>query len=288
MCTGRQVGNRRPACYLRDRLASEDKDPGLSGVTVAGEEDGLGLALQSSKGDLRMTFLPGNGNGGIQPPEVHVRRHDKGHPLKESVPSRIRRGLVLGFQCGLGEPPAVVRHRHDLELDRAGIVAGEQMDRKLYAAVGRTVGNELGIRPWLGGFQLRQNIAVAFSGKEKRPPGVPEAGGLVGKGIQFICQGQLADIGANVMYGAEQVPQMGDGGDAGAAPGICTPVPCERREEQGWGFRKLRHCRGERIYSPLVCGQDYPGQAKPPLEDGLPVGWGDIRYRAVSINRFQE
>lgn len=99
-----------------------------------------------------MTFLPGNGNGGIQPPEVHIRRHDKGHPLKESVPSRIRRGLVLGFQCGLGEPPAVVRHRHDLELDRAGIVAGEQMDRKLYAAVGCTVGNELGVRPGLGGF----------------------------------------------------------------------------------------------------------------------------------------
>ena len=101
--------------------------------------------------------------------------------MKGIVPGGILRRLILSFQRGSGELPAVVRHGHDLELDRAGVVTGEQMDRKLHTAIGRAIGNELGIHLGFGGFQLRQNIAAAFPGKEKRPPDVPETGGLVGE-----------------------------------------------------------------------------------------------------------
>ena len=77
------------ACHLGNRLAGEDEYPGFSSVPVAREQHGVCLALQRGDGDLLESFLPGNGNGSIQTPQVHICRHDEGHPLKESVPGRI-------------------------------------------------------------------------------------------------------------------------------------------------------------------------------------------------------
>ncbi len=57
------------------------------------------------------------------------------------------------------------------------------MDRELQTAIGSAIGNQLGICPWLGGFQFCQNVAVAFSGKDKRPPGIPKADSLIYEGV---------------------------------------------------------------------------------------------------------
>ena len=118
----------------------------MTGVPVTGEQYGFCLAFQGGKGNLLDPFLPGNGNGGIQPPEIHICRHDKRDSLKEGVPGRVGRRLVLGFQRSPSEPLAVIRHRHDLELYRSGIITGEQMHRELQAAVGVAVGHQLSVR----------------------------------------------------------------------------------------------------------------------------------------------
>lgn len=165
MCTGRRVGKGRPACYLRNCLVGENEDPGLSGVPVSGKQDGLRLPCQSGEGNLRKALLTGLRNSGIDPPQIHVRRHDEGNVLKESVPGGILRRLILPFQCNPGEFLSIVRHGHDLELDRSRAIAGEQMYRELQTAIGCTVGNELGVCSRLGDLQLSQNIPIALPGK---------------------------------------------------------------------------------------------------------------------------
>ena len=256
MSAGRRVRDRRPARHLRNRFIGEDEHPGFPGVPITGEQHRLRLPLQGGNGDLRMPFLPGFFHGVIQPPQVHVRRHDERHSLKEGVPGGRKGGLILRFQRGLCEPAAVIRDRHDLELYRSRIIAGEQMYRELKAAVGGAVGNELCVCPRFRGIQLRQNITVTLPRKDKRPWNFPETGGLIGEGIQFVYQGQLADTGADIVHSAEQVTQAGNGRNAGAAPGVRPTVPCKRRKKQGRGFRQFCHCCGEGICPSPVCGQN--------------------------------
>lgn len=109
------------------------------------------------------------------------------------------------------------------------------MYRKLQAAVGIAIEDQLCI-----GFvcllQLGENICITLPSKDERPPGIPEAGGLIGEGCQFICKGQLTDAGANVVDSVESPTQIGNGGN--------TDIPhfipsCDGREKERWGLRQF-------------------------------------------------
>lgn len=139
---GRGIGNRRLACDLGDGLAGQGEYPGLAGILVAGDQDGLGLLLQGGNGDLLQAPDSGGLDGGVQAAQIHVGGDDQGLPLVDGVPGGHIQGrrLVCLLQRGPGQPGAVVGLSHDLKLHRSGIVAGQEMNRKLEALVRSPVG----------------------------------------------------------------------------------------------------------------------------------------------------
>ena len=108
------------------------------------------------------------------------------------------------------------------------------MDRELQTAIGSAIGNQLGIYFWFCCFQFRQNIAAAFSGKDKRPPGIPKAGSLIVESSQFIRQSQSADSRTDIVHSTEQVSKMSNSRNAGTAPWICAAASGNRRQKQLW------------------------------------------------------
>lgn len=77
------------------------------------------------------------------------------------------------------------------------------MHRKPKVSVGFPVRNQLGICRSRRCFQLCQNIAVAFSCENERPPTLLELCRLVIESRQFIDQGQPANTRADVMHSAD-------------------------------------------------------------------------------------
>ncbi len=225
MGSRRDVWDGRPVGDFRNGLVREGKYPCQVGVLAAGNQNRCGLLFQRGDGNLLASKLTGCVNGGVQAPQVHVRRNHKGVPLKQSVPGGDlrRRRPVLILEGGLRQPLPVVWYGHDLKLHRPGAVAGEQMDRELKALIGASVGNQLGVGLGIG-LQFGQDIPVAFPGKEEDPLCVGKPGRLVGEGGQLIRQGQLADAGTDTVDGTEQVSQMSNRRHAGAAPGIGPPA----------------------------------------------------------------
>ncbi len=106
------------------------------------------------------------------------------------------------------------------------------MDRELKALIGTSVRNQFGVGLGIG-LQFGQDIPVAFPGKDKSPLCVWKPGRLVGKGGQLIRQGQLADAGADIVDGAEQVPQVGDARNPCIGPWIDILSPGNSRKKQG-------------------------------------------------------
>lgn len=77
--------SRRPAQRLGQSAAGQYEDPRQPGVPVAGEEHGLSLPLQGSQGDLRVPHPLCSCKSGVNAPQIHIRRHDEGEPLKHGV-----------------------------------------------------------------------------------------------------------------------------------------------------------------------------------------------------------
>ena len=76
-----------------------------------------------------------------------------------------------------------------------------------------------------GLLQLSENIRVTLPGKDKRPPGIPEAGGLVGESGQLIREGYFADARADVVDCVKRIAQVSNGGNTGTPPdAIILPV----------------------------------------------------------------
>ena len=151
----------------------------------------------------------GSANGGINAPEIHIRRHDEGHPLEKGIPGGdiFRRGLVLVFQRGQGQPLPVIRHRHNLQLHRACIVAGEQPHRELQAAVGISIEDQLCFR-LVGLPQFGENIRIALPSKNKCPLGISEAGGLIRESGQLIRESYFTDSRADIMEAQRMPPRL--------------------------------------------------------------------------------
>ncbi len=187
MCAGWSVGNRWPACDLGDGLAGQGEHSGLAGILVAGDQHGLGLLFQCGNGNLLQAPISGCLNGGIQTAQVHIGGDHQGPAIVDGVPDRNVRGrrLVFLFQCGPSQPGAIIRLCHDLKLHCAGIVTGQEMDRKVKASVRTSVGDQLGIGLGVG-FQLRKNVFVALTGKDKSPLYYMESGNLIRESGQFI------------------------------------------------------------------------------------------------------
>ena len=240
MCARGRVGNRRPAGDFRDCAVCEDEYSCEAGVTAAGEQHSFRLPPQGGHGDLLYSPLLCGADGGVNTPQVHVRRHDEGHTLEKGVPGGniFRRRLVLMFQRRLGQPGSVIRHGHDLQLYRAGGVTGEQMYRQLQGAVSIAVEDQprIGL---VGLRKLSENIRVTLPSKDERPPGIPETGGLIGEGSQFIRKGQLTDAGANVVDSVESPTQIGNGGNADIPPRVHFIPSCDGREKERWGLRQF-------------------------------------------------
>ena len=176
----------RPAGDCRNSLVVEREHFGKAGVLVAGNQYRPGLSLQGSDSNLLPALTVGSLNGGVQAAQVHIRRNNKGHPVKDSVPDRDLCGLVLVLQRGLCQTAAVVRLRHDLKLHRSGVVAGEKMNWKLNTPISASIGNQLGIGLGIS-LQFGENVLIAFAGKKEGTPCAWEPGGLVGESGQFIC-----------------------------------------------------------------------------------------------------
>ncbi len=247
MGTRGNVRDRLPAGDGGDGLRRQHKYPRQIFVPAAGKQHLFRLSLQGGHGDLGEAPGPGRSDGGVDPVEIHVRRHEEGHALEHGVPlGHVLRGrTVLVFQRRLGQPCPVVRHSHDLELHRPGGVTGQQVDGKLETAVRAAVGEQLGVILVRGTLQLGQHALVAVPGKEEGPAHIPEPGGLIGEGRQLIHQRHLADAGAYVVHGVQAVPQAGDGGHPGAAPGVGPLPPGDGREEQGGGAVQFLRPEGE-------------------------------------------
>ena len=155
------------------------------------------------------------------------------------------------------------------------------MYRELQTAVSSAIRNELGIRPRLRRLQLRQNILIAFPGKRKHPPEVLEADSLVGEGVQFVRQSQLADTRADVVHGAEQVSQVGNRRNACAAPGIRAPASGDSGQKKAWGVKKIfRRCR-KRADRPSVSRQNQSCQPETPLDRIRVIGQRQLGKGAV-------
>ena len=144
---GRGIRNRRPAGDLRDRLFGQGEHPGPARVLVAGDQDCFGLLLQGGNGDLVQAPAVGGLDSGVQAAQVHVGGDYKRPPLIDGIPGRHIQGrrLVFLLQCGPSKPGAVVGLGHDLELHRSGIIAGQEMNRKLEALVCASIRDQLGI-----------------------------------------------------------------------------------------------------------------------------------------------
>ena len=82
-----------------------------------------------------------------------------------------------------------------------------------------------------GLLQLSENIRVTLPGKDKRPPGIPEAGGLVGESGQLIREGYFADARADVVDCVKRIAQVSNGGNTGTPPGIRTSTAGDGGEE---------------------------------------------------------
>ena len=88
------------------------------------KQDGLRLPFQGGYGDLLHIVCTRGLDSGINAPQIHIRCHDKRHPLEKSIPCGNVFGWrpVLVFQRGLGQFSSVIRHSHNLQLHRTGIV----------------------------------------------------------------------------------------------------------------------------------------------------------------------
>ena len=169
MCPGWNVGGRRPAGDRRNSLIGEGKHFGLAGVLVAWNQHGLSLLRQSGDGNPLQALFLGYADSSIQAAQVHIGGNDERHPLKERVPNWYFGGLIFVLQSGLRQPVAVVRLCHNLKLNRSGVIAGEQMDRKQSLLPRLTIGNQTPLVSFILMFQLNQNGWVIVSRKEERP-----------------------------------------------------------------------------------------------------------------------
>ena len=220
---GRGIGNWRPAGDLRNRFFGQGEHPGPACVLVARDQDGLGLFLQGGNGDLLQAPAAGGLDSGVQAAQVHVGGDNQGLSLIDGVPGGDIQGrrLVFFLQRGPGQPGAVVRLSHNLKLHRSGVVAGEEMNRKLETLVRSSIGNQLGVGLSIG-LQLRENVFVALTGKDKSPLCPRKSGGLVGESGQFIHQRQLANTRTDIVNCTEQISQVGDRNDACTSPWILS------------------------------------------------------------------
>lgn len=134
---------------------------------VVREKKGLALFFQSGHRHLAVAPLPGGLDGGVDAPQVHVCRKDKGHPAVHGVPVRgiLRRGLIIGLEGRPRQPRPIVRHSHDLKLHGPGIVTGEQMHRQAERAVGRGIMDEFIVQRGISACKFGKHVGVAFTGK---------------------------------------------------------------------------------------------------------------------------
>lgn len=273
----RGVWGRRPAGDLRDRLFGQGEHSGLAGILVAGNQDGLGLLLQSGNSDPVQASAVGGLDSGVQTAQVHVGGNHKGLPLIDGVPDGHIQGrrLVFLLQCGPGQPGAVVGLGHDLKLHSPGVVAGQKVNWELEAAVRSPVGDQLSVGLGVG-LQFGEDILIALAGKDERPLCPREPGGLVGEGGQFIRQDQLADPRADIVDGAEQIAQVGDGRYPGTAPGVSPTPPCDGRQEQRGRIAQFFRCCRKNIDVTLVGCERQICQSQAAVNRIFMIGFGQV------------
>lgn len=108
-------------------------------------------------------------DGGIDPPQVHIRSNDEGAVLVDGVPRGIilRRRAVSRAQHQLCKLHAVVRNSHNLKLTRACFITGEQMDGIVKSPIGFAVSDQLGIPLFITRLEFLYDVSVGSSGKRK-------------------------------------------------------------------------------------------------------------------------
>lgn len=107
-------------------------------------------------------------DSGVQAAQVHIRRNDERHLLKEGVPGGDCRWLIFVLQGGPGQPGPVVGLGHDLKLHRPGIIAGQKVDRHLQALIRASVGDEFGVGLSVG-LQFGQDVLVTLPSEDESP-----------------------------------------------------------------------------------------------------------------------
>lgn len=139
---------------------------------VAREKKGFALFFQGGHRHLPVAARLCGLNGGVDAPQVHVRRKDKGHPAVHGIPvwGVCRRRLIIGFERRLRQPCPVVRHGHDLKLHGSDAVAGEQMHRQAESTVSCGIVDEFIVQRGIAVYEFGKHIGVAFTGEEEGPP----------------------------------------------------------------------------------------------------------------------
>ncbi len=130
----------------------------------------------------------------VQAVQIHVGGDDQWFTPIDGVPDGHIQGrrLIVLPQCSLGQPGAVVGLSHDLKLHRPGVIAGEEMDRKLKTLVCTPVGDQLGVGLGIS-LQFCEDILITHAGKDKGSLCVWKPSGLVKECGQLIREGQPAD-----------------------------------------------------------------------------------------------
>ena len=129
------------------------------------------------------------------------------------------------------------------------------MNGKAQSAIRLAIGNELGIPVRIYRLQFGEDRGIALPGKDHHPAEPPEGGRLIVERRQLVGERYLADPRTDIVDGAEQLPQMGQRGDAGAPPGIAPPASGDRgKEQRRRGAEFFRRC-GENMDARPVSGQ---------------------------------
>lgn len=149
------------------RRIRNGKDTRLSGFAVTAVQNSFHLFRQCSQHDLRKAVRTGRFYRCVNAPQVHIRRHDEGHTLIQSIVHRPVSGRrnVVRLQDDSRQKFTVIWNTHDAELQAARVIAWQQKQRQLQTVVDFTIGLQACVVVILYTIQFGKDLLVAGRGK---------------------------------------------------------------------------------------------------------------------------
>ena len=265
----RRVGSEE----LPQRRIGQPKDACLPGIPVAGIKNSLSLPGQGCENNRITPPLICSLNGGVDPPQVHVRGQKKGRALIKGVAPRevLRRWDEFRLYGKARQTPSVVRSCHDGKLQGAGSVTGDEMGVHTQPLVRLTVADQAVAGAVLSVLQLRKDLSVACAGKEKRLASCLQLGCVPRKSSQFVRKEQFAVVGTNVVDRVDTSLHAGHSCDTGIGPGIGSAAAGVGRKKDPGSLPQGINARCEHIGTGAVKGEQQAGNIESPLNVGIPV-----------------